>query len=767
MKYFLFFLIIPFLLISTGCQVNNAQTTANALGLHTDSIPSKRQLRRSFWEKRELLIVYGAEDQSLKERYKKLLDRISKTAGNSRRGNLKVEYIEASQVEETDLEEKVLFLVGSPEENKFIGQFSRDLPVTFTKGEIHFNNKVFRDELFSLLFFPNPNNHTLPFSLLSGNDAEEVFTFFQEKADEGRIFSWQNMDYELYRKGKRLLMGNFNSEWFIDEETYFDYTSGNDTIFSSKHFDFISHQDAISPEEAKQLASDVENTTSRILSFTTSEKELPRFTYHIYKTAEDKGLMVDNTYQAHLENTDNSIHTIINKKYEGNYIERENALLLQHLLDSTRTNSLQRGLAVYFTDNWQREGYLYWAARLAESGNTLSLKELTDNELMQWESPLISDCMTAVMVAFLIDKWGKEQFLEKYNNWVPTAKEVRDLEPEWKDYLSALSLKFKKKERIKPELPYLKGFNFAHEGYSIYNGYLSRKATQAIEKQKSMGSNSIAIVPYSFMRSDSIPDYIPINNWAGSENDAGVVHSAFEARELGMTSMLKPQIFFGRSWPGALEMKSEEDWNLFFDNYYRWIRHYAFLAEIHQIDMFCAGVEFSIATLNREDDWRKIFRKIRGLYQGQLTYASNWGEEFEKVGFWDELDFIGLNSYYPLSKNDNPTDEELRENFEKVKNKIKKVHSKFGKPVVFTEIGFRSMDMPWKNPHEDGDDSFNEEHQRRCYEIIFEGIQNEDWCKGILWWKFPSYLEYRGRENDAFTPNNKLTEETVKKWFLQ
>jgi len=212
---------------------------------------------------------------------------------------------------------------------------------------------------------------------------------------------------------------------------------------------------------------------------------------------------------------------------------------------------------------------------------------------------------------------------------------------------------------------------------------------------------------------------------------------------------------------------SAADWDAFFDYYYRWIRHYAFLAEIHEMEALCVGVEFAKATLSHEAEWRKMFKGLRGLYQGKLTYAANWGSEFEQVGFWDELDFIGLNCYYPLSKSKEPTKEELKANFEIVKSKITKVYNKFKKPIVFTEIGFRSINGPWKSPHAEGDDSFNPEHQRLCYEVVFEGIENQPWCGGILWWKFPSYLEYRGEENGAFTPNNKLAEETVREWFMK
>ena len=108
-----------------------------------------------------------------------------------------------------------------------------------------------------------------------------------------------------------------------------------------------------------------------------------------------------------------------------------------------------------------------------------------------------------------------------------------------------------------------------------------------------------------------------------------------------MSTMLKPQIWVGsNSWPGDIKMKSQEEWDIFFDNYYRWVRHYAMLAEINELDSYCIGVEFAKATLAKEEAWRKLIKKLRGIYSGQLTYAANWGDEFENLTFWDELDFI-------------------------------------------------------------------------------------------------------------------------------
>ncbi len=751
-------------------QISERATVTNALSVALDSIPTRRQLRSSFFEKREVLVVYGSTVSTVQKEYQLLLDSVAVQAAKNtnRRRNIKIKFKEASAVTDAELNTNIIVFIGTPAANPSLRDFTQHIPIKFEKGGIRFNTKLLsqKEHILTLQFFPNPKNHALPFSFLTGNDEYELLQFVKKKVQQfGEGFLFQNMDFEIYERETKIQMGNFDANWFPDKTVFFDYSYGNEIVHSSTSFDFVNHQNAIPKPEVLQLATEIEQTKNRIIAFTNTQKKFPRIGYHIYKTAEDKGLITQNSNQAHLDFSDNTVHTIINAKYSNNYIQKENALVINLLLGKSKSIALERGLALYFTKQWQREGFLYWSARLAESGNALTLSELFDTTLMQQDSPLITDCMAGALVTFLIETFGKDDFLKRYRHWSPSKTELSQLQASWETYLSEQILANPKKVRETKPLSYLKGFNFAHEGYSIYNGYLSRKATEALVKQKEMGVNATAIVPYSYIREGAAPSYLPISYNAGSENDQGVVHSAYEARQLGMQTVLKPQIFIGNSWPGALDMGTDEDWAAFFNYYYRWIRHYAFLAEIHQMDALCIGVEFAIATLTHEEEWRKMIRKIRGFYQGKLTYAANWGKEFEQLAFWDELDFIGLNSYYPLSKNENPTDEELAANFEVVKGKIEKVYRKFQKPIVFTEIGFRSIDKPWKNPHAEGDDSFNAVHQQRCYEVIFRGIENEPWCHGILWWKFPTYLEYRGTENSAFTPNNKITEETVKKWF--
>ena len=45
--------------------------------------------------------------------------------------------------------------------------------------------------------------------------------------------------------------------------------------------------------------------------------------------------------------------------------------------------------------------------------------------------------------------------------------------------------------------------------------------------------------------------------------------------------------------------------------------------------------------------WIELIQKVRAVYQGQLTYAANY-DNYQEVDFWEHLDFIGINAYFPL-----------------------------------------------------------------------------------------------------------------------
>lgn len=754
------------LLLVFNCTANSTPVAKPSQTIELEDAPSRWQLRRNFSEKGELLIVYNAENKQALEEYDAFLSNLVKEDLGRRMRNIQIKHKLSSEVSDEEIKNSVLFVVGTAEANTLTKRLTTNLPLKFSEKGVQFNAKEFQEkgDVLSFSYYPNPENNALPFLLLTGNDDTAILNFLKAQYANQRFIN-QNMDFEIYRNNDKIVVGGFNNAWGLNQDAYFDFSEGVKSVATTEHFEFISHDIPFKEGGLNTLSSLMEESVQDMQTFFGNTKPLSTVGIHLYKSAEVKGLLLGDTGQSHLDEENKRSHIIYHDKYKNNFLQQENILFIRELIGETKLPWLENGLGIYFTKHWQREGYAYWAARLAESKNALPLAHFFDEDIMEYESSIIKNAMSAALVSFLIEHEGKDKFLSEYKDWNPTSEELKNTEKAWQTYLQKLVKQHPKKVRKQAADTYLKGFNFAHEGYSIYNGYLGSLAVKSLEKQADMGANAIAIVPYTGMRDPKKAVPLRISRNSGSGNIQGIVHSAYEAKQLGMSSMLKPQIWLRGSWPGDIKMDTQEEWDAFFDHYHRWIKHFALIAEIHDIEMFCIGVEFSHATLAQEENWREIFRSVRRLYQGKITYAANWGYEFEQVQFWDELDFIGLNCYYPLSKSDNPRDKDLRENFSRIKDKIRKVHIEHKKPIVFTEIGFRSSAMPWKNPHAEEDQPFSAEHQARCYEVIFDGIQDESWCSGILWWKFPSYLDYRGLENNAFTPNNKEAEKVVRKWF--
>jgi hypothetical protein len=491
--------------------------------------------------------------------------------------------------------------------------------------------------------------------------------------------------------------------------------------------------------------------------------------YHFYKSPELKALMLNNPDQSMIDYDGNMIHTVITGEFAGKMDETGNMLVCRKLLGMPKILALEEGLSVRFTNNWQGTSVDYLAGNLLTADALPSLAILLNNTSFEGESDYLMHIAAASFVDFLITKFGKDQFLANYLNWTAGSAAINNLDKEWYAYIKTKS-QMAKVPPIKSttaEQSFYTGFNYAHEGYQIYNGYMGSTSDASIAKLKTMGVNSLTIIPYSGFQSMTKPYPIHYTSGAGGENDISIIHAAYTAHQNNMSVMLKPQLWSWLGWTGDITMQSKADWDLFFEYYEQWIMHYALMAEIYRFEMLCIGVEFQNASISEHQQWDDLFEKVRKIYSGKITYAANWGTEYETVSFWDKLDFISVNCYYPLSNKTDATDEELLKAFEKNLDVIEKVHTKYKLPVVFTEIGFKSIQSPWIQPHKDADEqAYNEASQRRCYEAMIAAMEDEAWIKGVYLWKWPSYMEFSREYEKDFNPCGKEAEKTISNWFL-
>ncbi|MGH7599081.1 MAG: glycoside hydrolase family 113 [bacterium] len=290
--------------------------------------------------------------------------------------------------------------------------------------------------------------------------------------------------------------------------------------------------------------------------------------------------------------------------------------------------------------------------------------------------------------------------------------------------------------------------------------------------------NWIAQNPFGWQQDYNSPTFVLATDsrilWG--ERDEGIEITTRMARKHGIKTLLKPHIWLRNrndgKWLSDIAMDNEADWQSWFEHYRIFILHYAQLAEKNGIEALSVGAELHATVKLRPNEWRKIIAEVRQVYHGQLTYCANWYQEFEDVKFWDKLDFIGIQAYFPLSEKENPTIDELKKAWQTHVTAIEKIRKQYSKPVVFTEIGYRSTPdaaiKPWEWMRSSSNVYSEAELQTQasCYEAFFQTFWNKDWFAGAYIWKwFPTSRRGFRRGSDPFSPQSKPAEKVMAKWY--
>jgi glycosyl hydrolase family 113 len=280
-------------------------------------------------------------------------------------------------------------------------------------------------------------------------------------------------------------------------------------------------------------------------------------------------------------------------------------------------------------------------------------------------------------------------------------------------------------------------------------------------------ANSISQTPFSWMRDPNAPELtFGKRGWWG-ESPEGIRETTRLARERGLATLLKPHVWLHGSWPGDVEMRSEADWESWFASYRRFLLHWAAFARDEKLEGLCVGTELD-KTIGREKEWRSLIAEVRAIFPGLLTYAANWSH-FESVPFWDSLDAIGVNAYFPLSEKSCPTADELVDAWSPIAARLRALSERVSRPIVFTEIGYHSacgaFSKPWEwsmrgaKPHA--------QDQASGYEAVARVFHGEPWFGGVFWWKWHAKRKnVPAKDGDTdFTPQGKPASALLAKQF--
>lgn len=252
--------------------------------------------------------------------------------------------------------------------------------------------------------------------------------------------------------------------------------------------------------------------------------------------------------------------------------------------------------------------------------------------------------------------------------------------------------------------------------------------------------------------------------------DEDLVHALGQAHTLGLKVMLKPHLDLLNDpshWRGQIGQAytTETQWSEWFASYRAFIAHYADLAAAHGADQFCVGCEL-VGTTHRESDWRAVVAEVRSRYRGPLIYAGNHSGEEVGLTWWDALDMIGVDAYYPLSSHPNPSLDELKAAWQPLVASLGSLAARCQKPVILTEVGYRSIDGTAMHPWDwQVEGKVDLQEQADCYRAALESLYGQPWFAGIYWWSWgPDPLE-GGPNDDGYSPHDKPAEDLLRAWF--
>lgn len=338
----------------------------------------------------------------------------------------------------------------------------------------------------------------------------------------------------------------------------------------------------------------------------------------------------------------------------------------------------------------------------------------------------------------------------------------RDFAQDWQTWLASLPAPPPEgpASRTHKALPFLRGISFSHE--IRREGYGSDVGGEQLARMRALGATAVAVVPYAFTQA---PDQPSVRYRGTDESDARIIRTFAQARRAGLRTMLKPQLWARGRFTGDIVFAKDADFDRWFADYRRWMLHYARLAALEEADLLVIGTELGGVTrsTHQEAAWRGLIRDVRRIYPGPLTYAGNWANDFETLPFWETLDVLGLNMYYPLAgPGEKPRADSHR--IRELRTKLAALSRRHRKPILFTEVGYAANAAaavePWKEDNAPPDPAM----QARCYQVIFEAFYREPWLAGLFWWKWPSHGQGSLRDV-SFNPIGKPAFQVLERWY--
>lgn len=303
--------------------------------------------------------------------------------------------------------------------------------------------------------------------------------------------------------------------------------------------------------------------------------------------------------------------------------------------------------------------------------------------------------------------------------------------------------------------------------------YSSDQYKQSLQNLKKDGANYVNLVIPVYQSNIYSTD---IQAGSNTPTDQSLIAGIQYAHSIGLHVMLSLYLNpYDGTWRALINPSDRSAW---YQNYGTMLVKYATIAQQQGVEQFCLGAELtSMASANINADnterWQKMIAQVRAVYNGKLVYDANRDlngsntqyDGANSIQFWNNLDYIGISAYYPLA-GDNSVANLLSQWQVPAQQDVQPLSQKWGKPVLFTEVGYRSVtnahNAPWDSWTQG---SYDSQEQVNDYTALFQFWNQQPEMQGVfLWWWSPN-PNYGGSGNTDYTPQNKPAEQVLQQYW--
>lgn len=303
-------------------------------------------------------------------------------------------------------------------------------------------------------------------------------------------------------------------------------------------------------------------------------------------------------------------------------------------------------------------------------------------------------------------------------------------------------------------------------------GYGTPYSEALLDHLAQMGVNWISITPFGRIWSLESTQILHDFEAPFEDNRASIARMVAQAHARGIRVLLIPHLWVetggwrGEMNPGA---GSDEGWREYQASYRDFVLTWARAATDAGADAFSIGVECKSWSGRFGAYWWSLIDDVRAAFGGLLTYSANW-DEADGVLFWDRLDLVGINAFYPLADHDGASDAEYLEGARRAAANVGALAAVLDMPVLFVEVGYTTRRdaavQPWLWPDDMVDVVISEHEQARALFASFRGFAPEDFFTGFFVWRYYANLDDVSQEAVwGFSPHGKEAEPLLEQVF--